>query len=79
MLETDICAPKIIVYISVIDYLKHILKKSILEERLNLNNYSEMEKMEKWKKSRKYTADYVFEKVRWIALDLSSPFPDSLQ
>lgn len=47
MLETDICAPKIIVYISVIDYLKHILKKSILEERLNLNNYSEVEKMEK--------------------------------
>lgn len=27
MLETDICAPKIIVHISVIDYLKHIKKK----------------------------------------------------
>lgn len=45
MLETDICAPKIIVHISVIDYLKHIKKKrNILEERLNLKNYSEIEK-----------------------------------
>lgn len=28
MLETDICTPKIIVHISVIDYLKHIKKKT---------------------------------------------------
>lgn len=33
----------------------------------------------KGEKNLGYTADSVLEKVRWIALDLSSPFPDSLQ